>query len=138
MKHQISCHWKEALAFEAEVNGHQVKMDANPEAGGKDFGPRPKQLMLSALAGCTGMDVASLLKKMRIEVDGFDISVSGELSEEHPKYYTQIHLIYQFKGKDLNKEKIYRAVELSQEKYCGISKMLKSASELTFEIKYLD
>ena len=136
MKHEISCYWKEELAFEAEVNGHLISMDANAEAGGKDKGPRPKPLLLSALAGCTGMDVVSLLKKMRIEVEKFDISVSGELSEDHPKYYTSIHLIYIFKGKDLNKEKIQRAVELSQEKYCGISRMLSKSSQLTFEIKY--
>jgi putative redox protein len=87
------------------------------------------------LAGCTGMDVVSLLKKMRVEFDEFKIRVAADLTEEHPKYYSKIHLTYEFKGDNIDKTKVEKAINLSQDKYCGVSFMLKKASEITFDIK---
>ena len=135
MTHEIICDWNKEMFFEADTNGHMVKMDANEAAGGRNNGPRPKPLLLTALAGCTGMDVASMVKKMRQKVDDFQIKVEGEMTEEHPKYYRKIHLIYRFKGQDLDPEKLKKAVDLSQDKYCGISAMLKKAAELSYEIE---
>jgi putative redox protein len=84
------------------------------------------------------MDVISILKKMRIEPEYFNVRAEGETAEEHPKYFTGIHLIYEFKGKDLPMEKLQKAINLSQDRYCGVSYMLRKSSELTYEIKILE
>ena len=138
-KHLISTDWKGNLEFEAEANGHRFTIDGPPEAGGDDKGPRPKPLMLVALAGCTAIDVISMLKKMRVEVSGFKVDVEGDLTEDLPAHYTKMHVIYTFRGKDLPMEKLERAIEMSREKYCGVSYMYKQAGvELTYEIKVRD
>src|SRR4030042_4054175 len=105
MKESIIVNWLDDLSFETEVDGHSIIMDAKAEAGGKSKGPRPKPLMMVALAGCTGMDVASLLKKMRVGVESFNVRVEGELTEEHPKHFIAMHIIYEFKGKNLPMDK---------------------------------
>ena len=130
--------WKSEMAFKAIVNDHEIMLDLGEDAGGKDQGPRPKPLLLVSLGGCTGMDVISILKKMRIEPDYFNVQVTGEVTEDHPKHFTKIHLIYEFKGKDLPLDKLQKAIDLSQERYCGISFTLKKVVELTSEIKILD
>lgn len=138
MKHNVTCTWLENMAFETDVAGHKLILDANEEAGGEDRGPRPKPLVLSALAGCTGMDVIYILKKMKIEPSHFHMRVEGNVTEEHPKQYDKIHLVYEFKqSDDLNKDKIKTAVELSQEKYCGVSSLLKKGADVTYGIEYI-
>lgn len=127
--------WKNNLAFEAEINGHKLVLDAANENGGTNLGPRPKPLLLASLGGCTGMDVISLLKKMRVEVESFRVIVSGDITEEHPKHFRSMHIIYEFSGKDLPIEKLTKAVELSEQKYCGVSATLKKALEITTEIR---
>ena len=134
MKSKIECRWLENMAFEAEVNNHILVMDADEMSGGKDLGPRPKALTLVSLAGCTGMDVISILKKMKVKPKEFHISVEGELTEKHPMYYEKIIVSYHFKGKDLPEDKLKRAVGLSQEKYCGVSAMLRKGTEVVYEI----
>lgn len=128
----------EDLAFETEVNGHHLVLDAEAKVGGKDRGPRPKPLMMVSLAGCTGMDVISILKKMRVDVKKFDVRVESELTEEHPKHYIKAHLVYEFWGKDLPMDKLEKAVNLSQDRYCGVSYVYKKAMELTYEIQVHD
>ena len=123
------------MAFETEVNGHKLVLDATPEVGGEDRGPRPKPLVMVALAGCTGMDVVSILKKMRVEIEGLEIKVEGNISEEHPKTFTELKLIYEFKGKDLPMDKLKKAVEMSDEKYCGVSAFYKKAVPLSYKIR---
>ncbi len=135
MKTTIDLKWLENMSFEADVNGHSIRVDAGTENGGDDSGARPKPLMLVALAGCTGMDVVSILKKMRVEYDKLTISVEANMREEHPKYYDEMKIIYHFVGKDLPVKKIERAVELSDEQYCGVSALYKMAIPLTSEIK---
>lgn len=132
---KIDCTWKKDLAFEATVMGFKIPMDADPAAGGQNNGPKPKPLALAALAGCTGMDVISILRKMRIEPDYFNVSAEGELTEDHPKYYHKIHITYELKGKDIDPEKVEKAVSLSQEKYCGLTTMLRFAATITHDIK---
>jgi putative redox protein len=134
MKKSVNTQWKGDMKFDSEVNGHHIIIDALPEVGGSDAGPRPKSLMLTALAGCTGMDVVSILKKMRVEVESFNIEVSAEETEEHPKHFTSMHIIYHFGGKDLPLDKLEKAVELSQDRYCGVSFMYRKAMEVTHEI----
>lgn len=137
MKTKIDCTWKENMAFEAEVNGFKIMLDAEPTVGGENKGPRPKPLTLVSLAGCTAMDVISILKKMKIEPDYFNVSAEGDLTEEHPKYYHKIHLIYEIKGKDVDPEKVEKAVSLSQDRYCGVNALLRSGAEITHEIRVL-
>jgi putative redox protein len=134
MKQNITLNWNDAMSFETTLNGHKIVIDADESVGGKNRGPRPKPLLLLALAGCTAMDVTSMLGKMRVDFEDFRIDVEAELTENHPKYYNKLHLKYIFKGKDLPMEKIKKAVNLSQDNYCGVSAMLSKAAELTFEI----
>lgn len=134
-KHSIITKWKEGLAFETNLNGHVLKMDAPVEGGGTNTGPGPKKLQLAALSGCTGMDVVSILKKMRVEFEGLNIEVEGNLADEHPKYYTSMHVIYHFKGKNLPIDKLQKAVKMSEDTYCGVRALYSRAIEMTSEIR---
>lgn len=136
MIQEIKTKWKGNMLFEAETLGGKIMIDAAEASGGEGKGVRPKALMLTALAGCTGMDIASLFKKMRVVVDDMDIDVQAELTEEHPTYYNKVKVIYTFYGKEFEKDKIEKAIQLSQEKYCGVSEMFRQFSELTYEINY--
>lgn len=137
-KEIVTAKWLGNMAFEAEANGHKIILDAEPEVGGENKGPRPKPFMLAALGGCTAMDVISILKKMRVEVDKFNVHVDGELTDEHPKQFYKMHVVYEFTGKDLPEDKLKKAVELSEERYCGVSAVYKKVMELTSEIKIID
>ena len=134
MTHTVSCTWLDKMAFETEVAGHKIIVDADESVGGEDRGPRPKPLILSALAGCTGMDVIYVLKKMKIEPVFFNMTVDGELTDEHPKVFSSLRIIYRLKGKGIAREKVRKAVELSQDKYCGVSAMLKKATSIDYDI----
>ncbi|MCU4163090.1 OsmC family protein [Carboxylicivirga caseinilyticus] len=138
MKSTVNLKWTGNMSWETELFGHKLVLDAAPENGGEDKGPRPKPLMLTALAGCTGMDVVSILKKMRVEFEDLQVIVEGDMTEEHPKYYEKMHVIYQFKGKDLPLDKLQKAVGLSEEKYCGVSALYKKAIPLTTEIRIVE
>jgi putative redox protein len=138
MKHVLDLAWKQNLAFECELDGHHLVIDASREGGGDDLGPRPKKLMLTALAGCTGIDVISLLKKMKIEPESFHVIVEGDLTEEHPIRYHQMKVIYQFKGKDLPLDKLEKVVKLSEDRYCGVSAAYRLAMELSSEIRIIE
>jgi len=138
MKHVVDLAWEESMTFGTEIDGHRLTLDAAPESGGNDRGPRPKKLMLAALAGCTGMDVISILKKMKIEPEGFNVIVEGDVSDDYPKRYTQMKIIYQFKGKDLPLEKLQKAIGLSQDKYCGVSAVYRNALKIESEIRIID
>ena len=124
----------EDMAFEVELNGHRFMIDADERVGGKDKGPRPKALLLSGLAGCTGMDVRSILGKMKMPFDSFSVEVDAETTDEHPIVYTRIMLRYIFTGQDLDRAKIQKAVKLSTEKYCGAHAMLGKAATIDYEI----
>lgn len=102
---------------------HWVVMDGPEEHGGKNAGVRAKELLLLSLAGCTGSDVASILRKKRVPVDGFDMEVTAEETEEHPKMFTSMHVEYIFRGKNIDPKDVERAIELSQTKYCGVTAM---------------
>jgi len=134
MKETINVKWKDKMSFEAEVNGHKIILDAVENVGGEDKGPRPKPFMMVALAGCTGMDVVSILKKMRVELDGFNVKVDGDLTEEHPKHFYKMHVTYEFWGKDLPMAKLEKAINLSEDRYCGVSATYKDVMEITSEI----
>jgi putative redox protein len=135
MSHTIYAKYKSGMAFDIDVMGYNITVDASTAGGGKNEGPLPKPLMLAAFAGCTGMDVVSLLKKMRIEYDSFNIKVDGELNKEHPKKYNKMHITYQFTGKDVPLDKVENAVKLSMDKYCGVSAVYRQAVEMSYTIE---
>lgn len=138
MEHEISCEWKGGMAFEANIMGHSLRLDTDEEGGGKDSGVRPKPLVLTALAGCTGMDVVSILQKMREPLSWFNVRVVGEVAEEHPKRYVGTKIVYEFKAEDgLNADNVRKAIELSQEKYCGVSALLQLAIPVDWEVSYI-
>lgn len=134
MKQTSMANWLGEMAFDIELDSHHLIIDADLKVGGENKGPRPKGLLLSSLAGCTGMDVVSILKKMKVEDYELKLNVEGELTEEHPKIYHTINLNYIFTGKDLPIEKLKRAVELSETRYCGVTEMLRKAATINTKI----
>ncbi len=102
MEDKIVFEHLDGMAFKTNIDGHELLLDADEKVGGKNLGPKPKPMLLVSLAGCTGMDVVSLLKKMRVDYDDFKIEVSGELTEEHPKYYHKIMVEYHIWGNNVD------------------------------------
>jgi putative redox protein len=126
--------WTDGMSFELELGGHTFPVDADERFGGRDRGPRPKGLVLSALAGCTGMDVVSLLGKMKVPFDSFRLEVEGDVREEHPKVFTEVVIRYLFTGSRLDRDKIEKAVGLSLEKYCAVTAMLGKTARISHEV----
>lgn len=127
----ITTKWKGNMAFESNnPSGLDLRIDVDAENGGDNSGFRPKALLLSGLAGCSGLDVASLMKKMKLDVDEFTIETIANLTDEHPKYYDHVRIEYHFHGGNLNEEKLQKAVDLSVEKYCGVMEMFRRFATL--------
>jgi putative redox protein len=136
MSHKITTNWKGNMLFDSDnPSGHHVLMDTDVEGKARE-GLSPKALMLSSLAGCTGLDVVSILDKMKIDNYDLKMEVEGLLTDEHPKYYHTVILDYHFTGKDLNQEKINRAVQLSIEKYCGVMEMFRRFAEVKTNVHF--
>jgi len=138
MKHIVDLAWTDKVAFSGDMDGHKIIVDATEQSGGSDLGPRPKKLMLTALAGCTGIDVIMILKKMKVEPEAFNVIVEAVVTEEHPMHYTKMNVIYQFKGKDLPMDKLEKAVKLSESTYCGVTAAYRKAMEMTWEIRVVE
>lgn len=137
MTNHITTTWLGEMKFESNnPSGHNLFIDAGLDDGGSGEGLRPKALMLSALAGCSGLDVASLIKKMKLEVDDFKIDTIANLTDEHPKYYDSVVIEYHFYGANLKEDKLKKAVDLSVEKYCGVMEMFRKFAELDVQIFY--
>ena len=134
MSHNITAVNSGGMAFEIEQDGHTFVVDADASVGGADRGPRPKALLLSGLAGCTGMDVASILSKMKMPYDTMKIEIDANLTDEHPRVYDSIHLKYILTGGNLDRGKIEKAITLSQEKYCGVTAMLAKVADISYEL----
>ena len=134
--HEIQTQWMGKMQFNALVNGHTITMDAPARVGGEDSGPIPKPFVLTALSGCTGMDVVKLLHNKGIILEDFNLKIHGELSKGQPMEYVSIHVIYEIKGDSAHKEAAMDAVTDSQEKICGVSSMLKKALPVTWEVVY--
>ena len=133
--HSIKTVWKENNVISTDIAGHDITIDLGEDQGGQNQGPRTKKLLLASAAGCTGLDVVEMLRKMRVELKGFDIHIDAEQSDEYPKQYTELKLVYEFRGENLPEKKIERAVKLSFDKYCGVLAMYKSAVPVSYEIK---
>ena len=134
MKESTRIKWLNKMAFDVELNDHHFTIDADPRFGGENQGPKPKGLLLTSLAGCTGMDVVSVLRKMKVKGYKLNIKVEGELTEEHPRIYHTINLDFFFTGDNLPTDKIKRAIELSEIRYCGVSEMLRRSSKIKTRI----
>lgn len=134
--HEIETQWMGKMQFNALINGHTVVMDATQKSGGEDTGPIPKPFILAALSGCTGMDIIALLRKSNQLIDDLSMTVTGELSKQAPIEYVSIHILYTCKGNETVKDAVLNAITDSQEKYCGVSNMLKKALPVTWEINF--
>ncbi len=131
--HHATTTWVSGLAFDSQVGGHTIRIDSRSETG-NDTGPGPKTLLLTAISGCTGMDLASLLPKMRVAFTRLVVEAEAELTEEHPKVYKFIHLTYRIAGPNLSEAKVRKAITLSMDKYCGVTAMLKAHCPVTWEL----
>ena len=137
MSHKVVTHWKGNLQFESDnPSGNLVTMDTSPENGGYNSGVSPKAMMLSSLAGCSGLDVVSILKKMKVPFSDFRIDTYGELTDAHPKYYDKVSVEYHFYGNELDEKKIEKAVNMSIDTYCGVMEMFRRFSEVKTSIHY--
>ncbi len=135
----IKVEWQGNKAFEATSStGHKVMMDASPEVGGEDKGSRPMELLLMGLGGCSGIDVTMMLEKGKQDVKGCDMEITAERADGVPAVYTKINLHFIVTGTDLNEKKVARAVELSADKYCSVSKMLEKTAEMTHSYEIVE
>lgn len=131
----VKVKWQGKRSFEAVGDSnHLVTIDAKPEAGGEDKGPRPMELLLMGLGGCTGIDIVMILERMRLTIDEFHMEINGVRREEHPQKFTEIHIKYVLKGDTLTKDKVERAIRLSEEKYCSASASLNAKIITTYEL----
>ena len=134
--HKITTKHLENFAFESTIDAFKFKMDSSDAPTGIGA-PSPKKLMLSALAGCTGIDVVSILQKMKVDFTEFSIDIEASLTEEHPKIYEKVSILYSIKVLETDKSKVERAVQLSKEKYCGVSAMFGYFASINWEINFL-
>ena len=134
MAQETTLTWQGGMAFDVELDGHHFTIDAEEQFGGTDRGPRPKGLLLSSLAGCTGMDVVALLRNRKMPYDTFTVEADADLTDEHPKIFSNIRLTFLFTGDALDAKRIRKAVQLSQERFCGVTAMLEKASTITHTI----
>jgi putative redox protein len=135
---KVIANWKEALAFDVvSDNGHQVRLDTTVENGSLDSGMSPKKLILAGLCGCSGMDVVDILHKMKVAFTKVDVSAEAEQTDEHPKVFTSIQMVYRADVLPEDLDKLTRAVKLSQEKYCGVSAMLEKHCAISYSIELI-
>lgn len=131
---KIDIKWNDNMQFITDTpSGHQIMMDTSAEFGGKNLGPRPTEMLLSAAGTCSGIDIVEILTKMRLEVKSFSMEIRGERAGEYPKKFTEVHMHYCLTG-DLPIEKVRRAVQLSVEKYCSVSNSLSAKVTASFEV----
>lgn len=136
---QATIKWIDGLRFVGSGHAnHSIVIDGPADSGGQDSAARPGELVLMALAGCTGIDVVSILKKMHVAFDSFEIGVEAEVAESHPKIYTKITIEYRIRGKDIPVDKLERAIKLSQETYCSVTNQLRPSAEISYRYKILE
>jgi len=127
--------WQQKMQFQAEVDsGHKVIMDAGSEVGGENKGPRPTELLLSGVGGCSGIDIVNILEKMRQEITELTVNVSGTRAAEIPKRFTDIHVHFEVKGPNLDPSKVAKAADMSMEKYCSVALSLNSKITYSYKV----
>jgi putative redox protein len=125
------------MNFTAELYGHKIEIDTDESRGGKNLGTRPKALMLASLAGCTGLDVVGILNKMRVVFSDLSLKVDAHLTDEEAAIYDEVVVNYSIKVDEADQPKVEKAVKLSQEKYCGVTKMFEAFAKVSYKIIYL-
>ncbi len=133
---QVQCQtkWLGGLGFEAQVRDHKFIMDSKPEAGGKNLGPTPKELLLTSICGCSGMDVASILAKMRLNIVSCEVNAQTETTAGYPSIFATVHLQFVVESPDAKPEQVIKAATLSMTKYCGVSAMVVKASPIHYSV----
>ena len=127
--------WVDGALFVAEGgSGHTITMDGAADIGGRNLASRPMEVMLMGMGGCTAIDVVSMLKKQRQDIEGVEVSLTGERATEHPMVYTEVKVVYTVRGRKLNRALVERAVSLSDEKYCSATAMFKKTAKITHEV----
>ena len=135
----ISVKWIDGMLMVGKSDsGHAIVMDGPPEIGGENLGVRPMEMLLLGMAGCTMIDVVSTLKKMREDIVDCQTQVSADRSEEYPKVFTNIHVHFVLKGKQLNPSKVDKAIKLSAEKYCSASIMIGKTAVITHDFEIIE
>jgi len=130
--------WVSALAFDATADsGHTVRIDTSVEGGGLGSGMNPKKMLLASLSGCSGMDVVDILTKMKVPFTKLEIEAEAEQTEEHPKVFKFIDMVYRVDAKPGDMDKIKRATALSHDKYCGVSAMLAKHCKINYSIELI-
>lgn len=132
--HSTKTVWRKNNIFDTDLEGHIITTDLPAEKGGDNAGPGPKKLMLVAAAGCSGLDVVEMARKMRIDIETFDIRIDADLAEEYPKEYISMRVVYEFTGDNLPTDKLEKACKLSFDKYCGVLGLYKKAADVTYEV----
>lgn len=122
------------LAFKASVRGHEFEMDSKKQSGGQDKGPTPKEVLLASICACSGMDVTSILQKMRVNLESCHINAETETTEGYPSVFKEVKITFQMAGVDIKPDQAIKAVVLSMTKYCGVSAMVAGVSPITYEI----
>jgi len=129
----------DGLQFVGEAaSGHAIVMDGDKEVGGRNTGARPMELLLIGLGGCSGMDVVSILKKKKQEINGVEIKVKGEKAENYPKKFTDIDIEFIVRGRNVSEDAVKRAVELSMGKYCSVKATLEGSAKVTWSYKIIE
>ena len=130
--------WVEALAFDATADsGHSVRIDTSVEGGGLGSGMNPKKMLLGSLSGCSGMDVVDILTKMKVPFNKLEIEAEAEQTEDHPKVFKFINMVYRVDAVTDDLDKVKRAVALSHDKYCGVSAMLAKHCTINYTIELI-
>jgi putative redox protein len=119
-------------------SGHAIVLDSDSGVGGQNTGLRPMELLAIGLGGCSGMDVASILKKKKEKLSGLEINVEGKKAEEHPQKYTGMHIEFIVKGKNLSEEAVKKAIQLSMDKYCSVKATLEGTAAISFNYKIIE
>ncbi len=130
---------QEGMCFDVETgSGHHLLLDAAEHNGGQDKGPRPMEMLLVALATCSGMDILAILRKKRQDITAYEVRVLGERTEDHPKVFVEIAVEHIFTGHAIRPEAVQRAIELTEERYCGASAMLGKTAKLTHTFRVVE
>lgn len=127
--------WIGAMGFESQIRDHKFIMDSKADFGGKDQGPTPKEILLASICGCTGMDVVSILQKMRAKLETCDVNAETDTTAGHPSIFSRVKLVFDVKGTDIKPDQVLKAVTLSMTKYCGVSAMIVKASPIEYEVR---
>lgn len=127
------------LQFVAQAgSGHAIVLDSDPAVGGQNSGLRPMELLAIGLGGCSGMDVASILRKKKEKLTGLEISVEGKKAEDYPQKYTDMHIEFVVKGRDISEEAVKKAIDLSMNKYCSVKATLEGTATITFNYRIIE